>query len=399
MLVVNKDKCTACGACMNACPKNCIKMTEGIDGFVHPDIDETNCVNCHICETVCPIGTTHDLNYIIEAYGTIIRDEKQLKKSTSGGAFSAIANYVLGQHGVVYGCAYDAEFKPVHIRIDSPDKLHYLNGSKYIQSDTRNTFALAKQDLQSGLVVLYSGTPCQVAGLKSFLGKEYHNLITVDIICHGVPSYAYFKKYLKWLEKTKDAKINRFQFRTKEKGGWNLSGSYSGVYLDTGKAFKKRLNYFDSYYYYYFLHSDIYRDCCYQCEYANLKRQGDFTLGDLWGAEGMKLGFNTDNGCSLLLINSSKSKMLLSKLRLDLKRISIEDAMMHNEQLVRPSKKSNIRNELLKQFEEWDAERINMFFRKENKKSLIKVRAKYIVPKHIKKVIQKIRYRWKNDSN
>lgn len=393
MIDTNNTKCTACGACLNICPKKCIRFKQRKDGFMFPAVDSEKCINCSMCENVCPIGKDHDNNFQSKAYAAVINNVNQLKISTSGGAFSAIANYIFNLGGIVYGCAYGSNIKPEHIRIHKKDDLHLLNGSKYVQSDTNDTFSLVKKDLENGKYVLFSGTPCQIAGLMSFLKKPYDKLITVDIICHGVPSYAYFKKYIDWLGKCENVQITDFKFRSKKKGGWRLTGLYSGNDINTGKYIEKSINYFDSYYYYYFLHSSIYRECCYECEYANMNRQGDFTLGDLWGAEGLNLKFDTGYGCSLVLANSEKAKEIISKLNISISPVSIEDAVAHNEQLKKPSEKSAEREKYLRQFISWDADKINSYFVSKYKKDIILGKVKYMIPDKAKRMMLKIRYK------
>ena len=198
MLIVDYSRCTACGACVQVCPQQCIAMKENEDGFCYPSVNSLMCIECGRCESVCPI---HDKNEkrSFKVYAAVNKDENALEAASSGGLFCAIAEWTLKKEGVVYGCAYTDGMKASHIRIDSFASLHSLFGSKYVQSDTNNSFISAKKDLAEGRWVVFSGTPCQIAGLRCFLGKEYERLITVDIICHGFPSQAYFDKYINWL--------------------------------------------------------------------------------------------------------------------------------------------------------------------------------------------------------
>ena len=194
--------CTACGACVQACPKQCITFTLNEYMERMPTINETECINCGYCEKVCHLNqeSSTDINDGA-AYACISKDERIMKQVTSGGAFDAIARYVLAKRGVVYGCAYQNHLEVKHIRVDSVEDLTQLYGSKYVQSDIGETYIQAQKDLKDGLFVLFSGTPCQIAGLKAFLGKEYVNLLTVDLICHGTPPPAYFSKYVEGYEK------------------------------------------------------------------------------------------------------------------------------------------------------------------------------------------------------
>ena len=397
MLKINYDKCTGCGACKAACPLDCISMQESKDGFIYPNINISKCVDCHKCEIACPIEHRCELEYDSEAYGAVYVDHKTLMNSTSGGAFSAIVEYVLSNNGIVYGCAYSKHLKPIHIRINKWEQLHLLNGSKYIQSDTLNTFQTAKEDLENGTLVLYSGTPCQIAGLKSFLGKAYENLITVDIICHGVPSYAYFKKYIEWLEKTQRIHIKIVNFRSKDNKQWGLSGNLIAKDLKSNRIIKKKLFYYNSYYYYYFLKGSIYRNSCYACKYANMKRQGDFTLGDLWGAEGLRLPFDVMNGCSLVLVNSMQAKRIIEELNLKKAKISINYAISNNTQLKSPSVRPNYRDILINQFQTLNANEINQYFQKRFRRDIIIGRGKSLIPTGLKTIMLKIIYKRKSN--
>lgn len=397
MLKINYDKCTGCGACKAACPLDCISMQESKDGFIYPNINISKCVDCHKCEIACPIEHRCELEYDSEAYGAVYVDHKTLMNSTSGGAFSAIVEYVLSNNGIVYGCTYSKHLKPIHIRINKWEQLHLLNGSKYIQSDTLNTFQTAKEDLENGTLVLYSGTPCQIAGLKSFLGKAYGNLITVDIICHGVPSYAYFKKYIEWLEKAQRIHIKIVNFRSKDNKQWGLSGNLIAKDLKSNRIIKKKLFYYNSYYYYYFLKGSIYRNSCYSCKYANMKRQGDFTLGDLWGAEGLGLPFDVRNGCSLVLVNSIQAKRIIEELNLKKTKISINYAISNNTQLKSPSIRPNYRNILIEQYQSLSANEINQYFHKRFWKDIIIGRGKSLIPIGLKTNLLKLIYKRKSN--
>lgn len=393
MIAVNKNKCTACGACVQRCPKKCISLETNEDGFLMPEIDINICISCNICVKVCPIETKPEMNSVQpKSYAVVSKDKQSLIVATSGGAFGVIAEYVFSCGGVVYGVAYSENLKVQHIRIETSDKLYRLNGSKYVQSDTKSTFVDAENDLKNGKTVFYSGTPCQIAGLKNYLGKKYENLITADIICHGVPSQSYFDKFVLFLSNDGEKQINDIAFRSKKNSGQSVAGTYSGTYSGTGKPFNNKFNYYDNYYYFYFLKSGIYRKCCYSCDYANLNRMGDFTLGDFWGAEGENLDFDISDGCSLVLTNTAKAEKLLSMLDINYKEISLNNAVKYNEQLRSPSSEPIMRDELLRQYREEDAETIQRTFKKRNKKAILIGKMKYLVPKKLKKLLLKKRY-------
>lgn len=188
MLNIDYEHCSGCGACVQKCPKGCIAWEKGELGFQYPVIASDICINCHLCESVCPIGKALDAPEIQVVSALVNKNADILSHSTSGGAFTAIAENVLKQEGIVYGCSMEEGFQVRHIRVTEVAGLEKLRGSKYVQSDTGETFKLAEQDLKAGRRVLFSGTPCQIEGFKRFLGKAYENLLTIDIVCHGVGS-------------------------------------------------------------------------------------------------------------------------------------------------------------------------------------------------------------------
>ena len=334
MLTVDYEKCTGCGACVQRCPKRCISWTQREFGFRYPQIDKDACVNCGQCEKVCPIDKALEVSAEQKAYAAVHKDDEVLAKSTSGGAFTAIADAVFAQGGIVYGAAMLDGMQVKHIRTSGKDDFEGLRSSKYLQSDTGTTYQMVEQDLKQGKTVLYSGTPCQIDGLKNFLGKDYENLYTADIVCHGVGSQAYFDKYMDYARE-RYGKIKALRFRSKEYAGWSCCGV---VVVDSSDCLKK-IPYrdFDNYYYSYFLSGDIYRKSCYSCKYANTNRVGDFTLGDYWGVEALNLPLQTENGCSLLLVNNQHAMQLLDEIEsLDRVETTVEQAAHCNKQLNAP---------------------------------------------------------------
>ena len=391
MLNIDFEKCTGCSACQQICLQQSIKMITNDFGFIYPQVSE-NCIDCKRCETVCPINKTNKNDIESIAYAVVNKNKSSILKASSGGAFDALANYVIQQNGVVYGCALDSSLKAKHIRVEYADELDILYGSKYIQSDINNAFMKVKDDLMKNRVVLFSGTPCQIAGLKSFLGRNFDNLILVDIICHGVPSQAYFDKYIKWLEKKKKCIITDYNFRSKSNHGWSLAGEYT-ILNKKNKKLNKKLFYFDNFYYYYFLQSTIYRNSCYSCKYANSNREADFTIGDFWGAEKFNFEFDTSNGCSLLLINTKKAKEIVDKLELEKSIIDLEYAKKYNAQLTVPSTYSMEWDVRMNDFVNLSAEKIQKKFVFENYRTIILARLKYLLPSKLKRIINKIRYK------
>lgn len=386
-MTVDFEKCTGCGACVQSCPKQCISWTEGEFRFKYPQIDKDICVNCGICERVCPIDKVLQTPTTQKAYAAVHKDYQVLAKSTSGGAFTAIADAVFAQDGIVYGVAMMDNMQVKHIRTSNKEEFAVLRSSKYLQSDTGNTYQMVEQDLKEGKTVLYSGTPCQIDGLRHFLGKPYERLYTVDIVCHGVGSQAYFDKYLDFARK-RYGNIKTLRFRSKEYVGW----SCGGVVVVTGSSdCLKKIPYrdFDNYYYAYFLSGDIYRKSCYSCKYANMKRVGDFSLGDYWGVEKLHLPLNTFNGCSLLVVNSDKATKFLSKIEtMNIKETRVDEAISQNEQLKHPSRLPDSRKERIKEFELLTGTQIERVYLSKYRKRYLKGLVKSLIPYKLKVIIR-----------
>lgn len=393
MLSIDKLHCTGCGACVQKCPKACISFVKDELGAIMPQIDTATCIDCGLCNKVCPIeqqAPKHENQAVFAAVNT---DKSVLQNSTSGGFFTALAEYVLTQNGVVYGCAFEDDFKARHIRIEAVTDIEKLRGSKYVQSDTGDTFKQAENDLKQGRSVLYTGTPCQIAGLKSFLMRDYPNLITVDIVCHGVGSQAFFDKYMDFM-KRRHGIVKELHFRNKEFAGWSCGGVVV-VVSSNGQKGAKRLPYYDynNYYYYYFLQGDIYRESCYTCKYANTNRPGDFTMGDFWGVESYKLDLDTLGGCSLVIASTEKAKQLMPLLaeKLETAEVTMEQATKANGQLVHPSNVSAAREKLIADFETMDGAQMNAKFRSQNRRKTLKLHLKALVPFKVKRILRKMR--------
>ncbi len=305
----NKSLCCGCGACELVCPKKCIKMIYDEEGFLYPILDKELCIHCGLCEIHCPIIKETKNNKVLFSYGLIHRENNITKNSSSGGAFTAIAEYVLSNDGVVFGCAFNENIEAKTICIESRTDLYKLRGSKYVQCDTNKQYKNIKTFLDKGRIVLYCSTPCQIAGLKSYLSKDYDNLFLIDLFCHGTPSPKLFEKYITWLGEKYGSKISNYCFRDK-KYGWSAKG-----YFKTEFNHEYELNGSDPYYY-SFLMGRTYRPVCYQCKYANPQRTGDITIGDFWGVEKNHPNINTEEGVSAVLINNLKGQKVLDYIKI-----------------------------------------------------------------------------------
>lgn len=389
MLTVDYEKCTGCGACVQRCPKRCISWTQREFGFRYPQIDKDACVNCGLCEKVCPTDKALEVPVEQKVYAAVHKDTEVLAKSTSGGAFTAIADAIFAQGGIVYGAAMLDDMQVKHIRTTGKDDFEGLRSSKYLQSDTGTTYQMVEQDLKQGKFVLYSGTPCQIDGLKNFLGKDYETLYTVDIVCHGVGSQAYFDKYMDFARE-RYGKIKALRFRSKEYAGWSC---VVVVVVDSSDCLKK-IPYrdFDNYYYSYFLSGDIYRKSCYSCKYANTNRVGDFTLGDYWGVEALNLPLQTENGCSLLLVNNQHAMQLLDEIEsLDRVETTVEQAAHCNKQLNAPSKLMDSRQNRIGEYESMSGQQIQKEYLKNHRKTVVKGQLKALMPYKLKLLIRSAR--------
>lgn len=387
MFAINYENCTGCGACVQRCPKQCISWTTKEFDFRYPRIDEASCINCGLCEKVCPIDKELKAPTAQKTYAAVHKDSAVLEKSTSGGAFTALADTIFSRGGVVYGAAMLNGMQVKHIRTENRTTFAELRSSKYLQSDTGTTYQMVEQDLKQGKVVLYSGTPCQIDGLKCFLRKEYENLYTADIVCHGVGSQAYFDRYMEFA-KERYGKIKALRFRSKEYAGWSCGGVV--VVVGTSNS-EKKIPYrdFDNYYYSYFLSGDIYRKCCYSCKYANTKRVGDFSLGDYWGVEALNLPLQTENGCSLLLVNNDRAERLLETVvDFDKVETTIEQAAHCNKQLNEPSRLPESRKKRIEEYESMSGPQIQKVYLKTHRKTVVKGKLKALMPYKLKLLIR-----------
>ena len=390
MLNKDMDKCTGCGACIQICPKQCITWSEKEFGFKYPFIDEKKCISCGLCEQVCQIDKNIVQPEKQKAYAAVHKNKEILIESTSGGAFSAIAHYVLKKQGCVFGSTMDANMQVRHIYITREEELNRLRGSKYVQSDIGTTYSQAENKLKKGILVLFTGTPCQIAGLKDYLRKDYENLITADLVCHGVGAQAYFNKYLEYAEKKYGA-IQELRFRSKRFQGWSC-GNGEILCLKKNKAIKRPYHEYDSYYYHYFLKGEIYRNSCYTCPYASLFRPGDFTLGDFWGIEAQEPSVNARQGCSLMLVNTNKAERILTQLEnLQIRSVEFRKAIKGNSQLSKPVDLSESRCKLAREYEERSAEVIQKAYFHRRFKEILKSFIKEKIPYELRTYIRKRR--------
>lgn len=324
-------RCTGCAACAQICPKDCIKMQRDTEGFLYPVVHSSDCVRCGLCYTVCPVINRRDGEGEPLAYAAKCTEEEIRCNSSSGGAFTLLAEYIIDQGGVVFGAGFDEHFDVVHMSAETKADIGKLRGSKYVQSDIGSAFQAAKQHLDSGQMVYFSGTPCQIEGLLGFLGRPYEKLITQDVVCHGVPSPMVWQRYLQAMKKKHRASIKRITFRDKA-SGWR---SYSlKLEFSCGSEYV-RLHSEDCYMR-SFLADLCLRPSCYTCAFKKLGRSCDFTLADFWGIQYCCPEMDDDKGTSLVICHTPKAKALFEKIqnRLTFAHVSVQDAVAHNAAMI-----------------------------------------------------------------
>ena len=302
--ICKRELCTGCEACANACAHNAITMKADWRGFKYPHINQQLCTDCGLCQNICPVNKKDSEPFEFGmARAFIEKDAGFLLKASSGGAFGAMARYVIGRGGIVFGASMDEGYNVRYKAVETIEGLNLLYGSKYVQSYVDDAYRQVKAMLRSGREVLFCGCPCQVAGLKSFLRKDYENLITMDLICHGVPSQPYFRSYVNDLLRRKGKTgITAFRFRWKTDPCCETRDNTSVYHGYHSK----------DYYMTYFLWGKGYRSGCYRCRFAGEARQGDFTIGDFWNNKVAQLPIDDSRGASLVLFNTPKAKALES---------------------------------------------------------------------------------------
>ncbi len=361
------EKCCGCSACYAVCPANAITMREDEEGFLYPFVDSGKCLGCNKCISICAFKKKPVPNEtIISVYAVKHTSTTVRMNSRSGGIFTALSDEILKRNGVIYGCIMKDQYTAEHIRAESPDDRDKMRGSKYIQSNMEGCFQQVKKDLLTGREVLFSGTSCQADGLRSYLGKEYDNLICLDIICHAVPSRKVWESFVRNQEK-KHGECTDIDFRNKKDFGWadhieTLSFDKKGKkkYVDT-EIFKNM-----------FYGDYISRPSCYECPYKSIYHPGDITIGDYWGIEKAAPGFDDGKGVSLVIINTEKGRHMFNAVKdsCEYTETKIEDSMQAP--LSRPIGKPENRNEFWTDYKKYDFSRIIKKYGTKNRKQIIK---------------------------
>lgn len=302
--IKDKNNCCGCSACVSICPRQCITMQQDEEGFPYPSIDLDKCIDCHLCEKVCPELNSNSGTLPVKTLAAYNKNIQIRNISSSGGIFTLIAESILNDNGIVFGASFDREWKVRHVYIENIEDLSGLRGSKYSQSVIGDCFSKAKEFLDSGRKVLFSGTPCQIAGLKNYLKKDYENLLTMDVVCHGVPSPMVWQKYLESLE----AKVTSVSFRNKEKSWKNYRVKISSAGNESNVVDEEFLQ---NRFMQVFLSDLSLRSSCYTCKSKSGSSGSDITLGDFWGIDKIEPKIDDDQGMNLVLINTEKGNKFL----------------------------------------------------------------------------------------
>jgi len=335
----DKNLCCGCRGCEQICPNNCITMKQDQEGFIYPIIDRENCINCGLCEKVCPIRDDgyNNINAFNEpiVYAAYHKDEGIVEKSTSGGAFTSIVQAFCDEDYVIFGASFDENLVVQHTFVTDKSDINKFRGSKYIQSDMGDCFEKARKFLNEGKKVLFTGTPCQIAGLNTFLGKDYNNLLCVDMVCHGVPSPKVFELYKKHLSQKYKQAVKSIDFRDKSKKNWTFP--YMTISFKGGK--KVQGTHSDNDFITGFYKSYYIRPVCHSCHFTKIPRVSDITIADFWGIEDIKPKFYNKKGTSLILINTESGINVSNNMTQYLiwEIANINDAIKYNPQLNRPA--------------------------------------------------------------
>ena len=372
MEIKNKIDCCGCQACYNICPQNAIEMQEDEKGFKYPKIDKEKCIDCGLCNKVCPVINNKSIKNEPKAYAAYCKNEEIRKNSSSGGIFTLIATQIIDEGGVVFGASFDENFNIKHIKIEEKEGLQKLRGSKYVQSNIGETFKQAKKYLEDNRKVLFTGTPCQIEGFRCYLQKEYENLYLQDIICHGVPSPKVWNKYKEYRKNKDKEEPKKINFRNK-KDGWSR---YCLLFDYKSREYKNTPS--KDLYLQMFLQDLSLRDSCYDCKFKKFNRLSDITLADFWGIDNILPEMNDNKGTSLLIINSTKGQKLFDKIKEEtiFKEVNLKEAIKYNPSMIHSVKYNAKRDSFFEELDNTSFDKIaKKYLKKANffKKFIIKL--------------------------
>ena len=360
------EKCMGCGACAEACCVNAIELCANKEGFLYPRINNSKCVNCRKCIDICK-KVKLNKHKMMKAFAVKHKNNDIEIKSTSGGAFTALSDQILKDNGSIYGCVFSSELEAIHICAETIEKRDLMRGAKYIQSNLNHCFKEIETKLKQGEIVMFSGVPCQVSGLKTFLGKEYTNLYTVDLLCAGSASPKLFKEYIAYYEKKSGKKILTYYCRSKEKGWVHLE---KAVFADGTEDFQSLIS--QAWGNIYGTHFSA-REECMRCPFTSLERTGDISIGDCWGIDKKVPSFADKKGVSILLINTLQGRKLFNECKRDLDVIEIDILDYLQRALVEPTKVNSVeRKEFWRKYYKYGIKKIIKDYGGVNLKGVVK---------------------------
>lgn len=356
--IKDMSECCGCHACFNSCPAKAIKMKINEKGFLYPKVDENKCIQCGLCEKVCPMKKHKKVNENpIKTYACWNNDEKIRMQSSSGGIFTLLAKEIINDGGVVIGAKFNGNFEVIHTCAETIEQLEEIRGSKYVQSSVGTTYQDVKEFLKEERKVLFTGTPCQIEGLKMFLGEKckQDGLYTQDIVCHGVPSPKVWQVYLSYIREKMQEDIEKINFRDKTKKGWT---QYE--IMISGKQKVESTNVQNNLFMQAFLRNTCLRDSCYQCKFKKLRKESDITLGDFWGVDQVAPEMYDNKGTSLVIINTKKGEQLFEEIlnQINYKEVAIKDAIKYNPSIVIPSKMDKKQNQFYENLDKVSFEKL-----------------------------------------
>ena len=392
MILINDEKnCCGCASCADVCPAGCITLTGGVLGSLIAKADASKCIGCNRCESVCPMNHKVFLSsgYSQKVYAAYAKDKEVRGGGSSGGMFGTFAYHLLDKGYEIYGAAFDENLRLHHTCATNHDELAPLFKSKYIQSDMSTKYREIKEKLDSGKNIMFVSTPCQVTALHRFLQKSYDNLITVDLLCKGVPSQELFDKCLDYEEKKRGCKTKSFQFRAKYKGPNTPTPHCFNVVFEKGKKeISYSAPYYKSVYYAIFQQYSAFRESCYRCPFSTSARNGDVTIGDFHTIDKFVNNINRFEGVSSVVINSDKGQALFDEIKKDIWFYETEfDSVLSHGALFEEKKKSKDRDAIIKSYSD---DPFDAFVKKrKNPKKYIISGIYYSLPLSVRKILKK----------
>lgn len=349
--ISGKNNCCGCSACAQACPKQCILMKQDAEGFLYPQVNTSSCIDCGLCEKVCPFIHPYEARTPMHTYAAINNNEKIRMESSSGGIFTLLAERILNDGGVVFGARFDENWQVTIDYTESIEGLAAFRGSKYVQASVGNTYAVCANFLKTGRKVMFSGTPCQIAGLKHYLHKEYENLLLVDFVCHGVPSPKVWAKYLHEVVGT--VNVRGVSMRDKLHEGWKRF-NFVIDYKKGGEKISILSWHQENDYMNAFLRDMILRPSCYACKSRECRSHSDITIADFWGIQNICPTMDDDKGTGLVLIHTEKGKKNVSFDKMKYEEVTFEEGFRNNSAILRSAKPWPRRAEFFRELDNED---------------------------------------------